>query len=145
MKTRSKRFLNLATLCLALLGTTLLMVQPVKASTEEAQSYTAYQEGDESFTEVSSGDLEAEEDGMSPERRRGFSEGFNAGQKGTSSSINRDNIALPTDKESKWDKTFGDTDYKDGYEEGYRKGWQEGHPIAATLEWLWQVITSWFR
>ncbi|VHH05432.1 Uncharacterised protein [Streptococcus pyogenes] len=31
MKTKSKRFLNLATLCLALLGTTLLMAQPVKA------------------------------------------------------------------------------------------------------------------
>ncbi|HER3004979.1 TPA: hypothetical protein ACQKR9_001260 [Streptococcus pyogenes] len=31
MKTRSKRFLNLATLSLALLGTTLLMAQPVKA------------------------------------------------------------------------------------------------------------------
>ncbi|HGK8122455.1 TPA: hypothetical protein ACJ7B5_001070, partial [Streptococcus pyogenes] len=31
MKTKSKRFLNLATLCLALLGTTLLMTRPVKA------------------------------------------------------------------------------------------------------------------
>ncbi|HEP4577285.1 TPA: hypothetical protein VCT85_001539, partial [Streptococcus pyogenes] len=31
MKTKSKRFLNLATLCLALLGTTLLMGQPIKA------------------------------------------------------------------------------------------------------------------
>ncbi|HFN2786403.1 TPA: hypothetical protein ACHDB9_000240 [Streptococcus pyogenes] len=31
MKTKSKRFLNLATLCLALLGTTLLMARPVKA------------------------------------------------------------------------------------------------------------------
>lgn len=31
MKTRSKRFLNLATLCLALLGTTVLMGRPVKA------------------------------------------------------------------------------------------------------------------
>ncbi|ACI60683.1 hypothetical protein JavanS529_0001 [Streptococcus satellite phage Javan529] len=31
MKTKSKRFLNLATLCLALLGTTLLMGHPVKA------------------------------------------------------------------------------------------------------------------
>ncbi|HGI1275852.1 TPA: hypothetical protein ACJP78_001024 [Streptococcus pyogenes] len=31
MKTKSKRFLNLATLCLALLGTTLLMGRPVKA------------------------------------------------------------------------------------------------------------------
>ncbi|HFG8857326.1 TPA: hypothetical protein ACGI6T_000409 [Streptococcus pyogenes] len=31
MKTKSKRFLNLATLCLALLGTTLLMTCPVKA------------------------------------------------------------------------------------------------------------------
>ncbi|VGT85493.1 hypothetical membrane associated protein [Streptococcus pyogenes] len=31
MKTKSKRFLNLATLCLTLLGTTLLTTQPVKA------------------------------------------------------------------------------------------------------------------
>ncbi|HFX4942823.1 TPA: hypothetical protein ACM7T7_001153 [Streptococcus pyogenes] len=144
MKTRSKHFLNLATLCLALLGTTLLMVQPVKASTEE-ESYTTYQEGYESFTEASSGDLDTEEDGMSSERKRGFSEGFKAGQYGTSSSISRDNIALPTDKGSNWDRSFGDTDYKDGYEDGYRKGWQKGHPIAATLEWLWQVITSWFQ
>ncbi|MGS7227693.1 hypothetical protein ACEN46_00975 [Streptococcus pyogenes] len=33
MKTKSKRFLNLATLCLALLGTTLLMGRPVNADT----------------------------------------------------------------------------------------------------------------
>ncbi|VHE09202.1 Uncharacterised protein [Streptococcus pyogenes] len=38
MKTKSKRFLNLATLCLALLGTTLLMEQPVKAETSTVRS-----------------------------------------------------------------------------------------------------------
>ncbi|HHJ8463086.1 TPA: hypothetical protein ACQMRN_001662, partial [Streptococcus pyogenes] len=70
-----KKSLKLTTLCLALIGTTLLMVQPVKASTEE-ESYTTYQEGYESFTEASLDDLDAEEDGMSSERKRGFSEGF---------------------------------------------------------------------
>lgn len=38
MKTKSKRFLNLATLCLALLGTTLLMARPVKAEVVMTQS-----------------------------------------------------------------------------------------------------------
>ncbi|MFQ8307439.1 hypothetical protein [Streptococcus pyogenes] len=51
MKTKSKRFLNLATLCLALLGTTLLMEQPVKAEkpaadrVEDQGKYTPYQRG----------------------------------------------------------------------------------------------------
>ncbi|HEP4818970.1 TPA: hypothetical protein VCV81_001409 [Streptococcus pyogenes] len=38
MKTRPKRFLNLATLSLALLGTTLLMAQPVKADNDTRES-----------------------------------------------------------------------------------------------------------
>ncbi|HGM9000959.1 TPA: hypothetical protein ACKQOX_000459 [Streptococcus pyogenes] len=37
MKTKSKRFLNLATLCLALLGTTLLMARPVKAEVSRSE------------------------------------------------------------------------------------------------------------
>ncbi|HES6778377.1 TPA: hypothetical protein VO310_000451 [Streptococcus pyogenes] len=44
MKTKSKRFLNLATLCLALLGTTLLMTQPVKAG-ESGAAYVSDYEG----------------------------------------------------------------------------------------------------
>ncbi|HER1920635.1 TPA: hypothetical protein VKO32_000608 [Streptococcus pyogenes NGAS346] len=47
MKTKSKRFLNLATLCLALLGTTLLMTRPVKAEVISKREYmTRYWEGD---------------------------------------------------------------------------------------------------
>ncbi|MEY1913124.1 hypothetical protein AB7826_03220 [Streptococcus pyogenes] len=47
MKTKSKRFLNLATLCLALLGTTLLMGRPVKAevvSRDNSTEQTEYNE-----------------------------------------------------------------------------------------------------
>ncbi|AIG49969.1 hypothetical protein STAB901_01990 [Streptococcus pyogenes STAB901] len=51
MKTKSKRFLNLATLCLALLGTTLLMARPVKAEgperdrVEDQERENPYQKG----------------------------------------------------------------------------------------------------
>ncbi|HER1886306.1 TPA: hypothetical protein VJO90_001639 [Streptococcus pyogenes] len=41
-------------------------------------------------------------------------------------------------------KSTYDEAYKDGYEFGYRKGWDDGHPIQATLDWLWITITSWF-
>lgn len=53
MKTRSKRFLSLATLCLALplLGTTLLTTQPVKAEVVLTQSSAGGSNGSEKNSE----------------------------------------------------------------------------------------------
>ncbi|HER2639475.1 TPA: hypothetical protein ACHIFC_001187 [Streptococcus pyogenes] len=65
MKTKSKRFLNLATLCLALLGTTLLTTQPVKA-----------EEGQNKQQEVSVSSQSGQSEG---EDRNDFKEGFRDG------------------------------------------------------------------
>ncbi|VHM38841.1 hypothetical protein [Streptococcus pyogenes] len=72
MKTRSKRFLNLATLCLALLGTTLLMAQPVKAEGESPDSSTLLMsagdevtdEQDSYIEELYRNDLSLDKDGF---------------------------------------------------------------------------------
>ncbi|HHR3331808.1 TPA: hypothetical protein ACS4RZ_001388, partial [Streptococcus pyogenes] len=73
MKTKSKRFLNLATLCLALLGTTLLTTQPVKANSDTRKSHerldqkgeNPYQEGKENG--YSDGQRDGKKEGSSPE------------------------------------------------------------------------------
>ncbi|HEQ5503775.1 TPA: hypothetical protein VHD08_001800, partial [Streptococcus pyogenes] len=67
MKTKSKRFLNLATLCLALLGTTLLMEQPVKA---EVQVIRQEQLSDTETSENETNDPEMNE--YLQEREKGY-------------------------------------------------------------------------
>ncbi|QCK28283.1 hypothetical protein [Streptococcus pyogenes] len=140
MKTKSKRFLNLATLCLALLGTTLLMTRPVKA-----EIVVTHQQSSDSSTLVNSSD----EDGSSErteqagydgkrDRKRGYGDGYEFGRK----SDNRDDlditkILIPQD--------IIDTDeYKDGYEEGFGAGWHDAHPITSFIEMAWQFLTDIF-
>ncbi|HEP1479347.1 hypothetical protein [Streptococcus pyogenes] len=127
MKTKSKRFLNLATLCLALLGTTLLMGQPVKAEGVYADPMHITEQDDES------GDKYTES------HRKGTEDGYEAGKKATNDTLKRANIQVP----GKLDPEG----YKDGYEGGFSKGYNEvNHPILTAIEeflsWLWGLFTT---
>ncbi|WP_186433267.1 hypothetical protein [Streptococcus pyogenes] len=127
MKTRSKRFLNLATLCLALLGTALLMAHPVKAEVMSKEEY---------MTRFELGDLG--DDSALEARYKGYLEGYEKG-------FNGDDMPKRTGIEVSEgvQPSYGD-DYRDGYEEGYGQGRHEGHPVKAFLEDLWGFLTNVF-
>ncbi|HER3473290.1 TPA: hypothetical protein ACQNTQ_000575 [Streptococcus pyogenes] len=145
MKTKSKRFVNLATLCLALLGTTLLMGRPVKA--EAIPTTREVQQSDEStedsdireqyMTTFGLTDLNGHQD-----RFKGYLDGYKEGLQG-SNRPGRGDIRVP-------DGFTGerDSDYRDGYEQGFGEGKHKGHPIEAFLEEVWNFLTgifsSWF-
>ncbi|HHK1867434.1 TPA: hypothetical protein ACQOKL_000652, partial [Streptococcus pyogenes] len=110
MKTKSKRFLNLATLCLALLGTTLLMGQPVKAEVtkrsqgsdqSEVQEQNPYQEG------------------KSKGHRLGLSEGKKKDAPPQPSNTLPDSNPYSSNSEQNYY-------YRKGYEEGYTQGYYQG-------------------
>ncbi|HEP1280791.1 TPA: hypothetical protein VB373_000685 [Streptococcus pyogenes] len=113
MKTKSKRFLKLATLCLALLGTTLLMGQPVKAEMMQKSDYMAQFGGYYSSLEA---------------RYEGYVEGYKRGFGGDDMPA-RTEIKVPESVQSS-----DDSDYRDGYEEGFEQGRHEGYPVVAFLE-----------
>ncbi|HFK0955660.1 TPA: hypothetical protein ACGYPT_001531 [Streptococcus pyogenes] len=126
MKTKkSKRFLNLATLCLALLGTTLLMGRPVKAEVisvkaeviSKREYMTRYWEGG---SDKYPAYLEA--------RYKGYVEGYNEGLEGQDRP-KRDNIKVPGDVQLSYD-----TDYRDGYEEGFGEGHHKHDPLKTEAE-----------
>ncbi|HEP6115142.1 TPA: hypothetical protein VLM34_000742 [Streptococcus pyogenes] len=101
MKTKSKRFVNLATLCLALLGTTLLMEQPVRAEVvtkvqqdEKADWYRGYEEG--------------------------LKKGKAASQR---EDLVRKEIPVPEGVSDKGE-------YWDGFETGYSAGWYQNHDFV---------------
>ncbi|HER2581188.1 TPA: hypothetical protein VJY08_000501 [Streptococcus pyogenes] len=102
MKTKSKRFLNLATLCLALLGTTLLMEQPVKA------------DGRQDKPVLQRVDYDQEVD-------RGFREGYLAGSQPDAPKDPKKTLEYDPDSD---DPTNG---YNDGYGSGYSEGWRKTH------------------
>ncbi|HEP1520574.1 TPA: hypothetical protein VB519_000285 [Streptococcus pyogenes] len=103
MKTRSKRFLNLATLCLALLGTTLLMEQPVKAEAIRTDGQT-------------------EHISQSTDRQKDRDAGYEAGLRDG----RRDAQTLSEPREPDQDQgDFKSLDYCDGYFIGYYRGWDE--------------------
>ncbi|HES9188723.1 hypothetical protein [Streptococcus pyogenes] len=114
MKTKSKRFLNLATLCLALLGTTLLMARPVKAEVVKTDASTI------------SGSGEGEESDKYW-WNRGHTDGYKEGEK---SEIRKD---LDRKTFSNFPEGLKDDDYEnrgeymDGYETGYSEGWHSKH------------------
>ncbi|VGV18989.1 hypothetical protein [Streptococcus pyogenes] len=139
MKTKSKRFLNLATLCLALLGTTLLMGQPVKAEAV----YTNPQSG-ERLTSVGgpsedSGSEKTQQtsDDDRRDRNRGYEEGYKRGQESDNRDLDRDTIEVPYN-------VIDGVEYKDGYEEGFGVGWHDAHPITSFIEMALQFFTSIF-
>ncbi|HHY1273200.1 hypothetical protein AB7996_08470, partial [Streptococcus pyogenes] len=128
MKTKSKRFSNLATLCLALLGTTLLMAHPVKAEgvTQERNRVThttGGTDGNESLKQW----------------HRGYDEGYEKGLSGSDRS-ERGDIDVPEDIDSQ----YGD-DYKDGYEGGFEDGRRKAKPIETFLEDVWEFFRDIFK
>ncbi|HES9102387.1 TPA: hypothetical protein VPG64_001418 [Streptococcus pyogenes] len=146
MKTKSKRFLNLATLCLALLGTTLLMARPVKAEVEQAtgERVTAVGTDDEDssirqkyFETWGRGD-ENLTGQYYQGRLDGYVDGYKEGQKPDSSKEPKD--GYQTKK--------GDNEYKNGYNDtyplGHHDGWEEEHPVQALLDFIWTVLSGFF-
>ncbi|HEP1960390.1 hypothetical membrane associated protein [Streptococcus pyogenes] len=148
MKTKSKRFLNLATLCLALLGTTLLMEQPVKAEAVAVKEVQQIEENAEDSDikreymdrlKITNSDLEEQE--HLKNRVQGYLSGYKEGFRGSTRPETED-IPIP-------DGFEGDTgDYKDGYEEGFGEGRRKNYPVQAFLEEVWGFLTevfgSWF-
>ncbi|HEQ1488952.1 TPA: hypothetical protein VD593_000394 [Streptococcus pyogenes] len=129
MKTKSKRFLNLATLCLALLGTTLLMGQPIKAEAVVSDLNDA----------VSSMGDTAEETDVNID-----------GQKDNAPRLfDSSTLEPPTNPyedagdtlNSNWFKSG----YSDAYGQAYEQGWNDTHPIQSTLIWLWGIVRNLFR
>ncbi|QCK24825.1 Uncharacterised protein [Streptococcus pyogenes] len=108
MKTKSKRFLNLATLCLALLGTTLLMARPVKAS---------------GGNELSSRSGQAITYNYEEEFEKGKKAGYLAGKRPGAPG----DPAEDPEKDPKYkpDSENYNDGYTDGYENGYSMGWHE--------------------
>ncbi|HES5908713.1 TPA: hypothetical protein VOX87_000653 [Streptococcus pyogenes] len=131
MKTKSKRFLNLATLCLALLGTTLLIAQPVKAevtvaTTEGVQQAEKNAENityKEYMAQFGLGELE---EPYYKSRFQGYLDGYKEGLEGSrSTSPEPKDIQLPNG-------FSGDpVGYTDGYEEGFGKGAHKHRPLEA--------------
>ncbi|HER6416902.1 TPA: hypothetical protein VLO78_000473 [Streptococcus pyogenes] len=155
MKTKSKRFLNLATLCLALLGTTLLMGRPVKAEGVANGTLRNNEERDSIKKQYAEnweqGDLK---DPYYKGRLDGYVNGYEEGKKLNAphpedvkdDHLNKQPLAIPY---AHRDQVNGDrgqytSGYSDTYAGGYHDGWTSNHPIQATLEWLWGEISNWF-
>ncbi|KGE59961.1 hypothetical protein SPYSS1447_0450 [Streptococcus pyogenes SS1447] len=142
MKTKSKRFVNIATLCLALLGTTLLMAHPVKA---EGVTFQREQEM------VGSGDYGQEthqgsSEGQALDELSGFNgtesqvKGYKAGY---DDAIN-DKPQTPRDQ-LKVPSNLDESDYKDGYGIGYNYGWEQNHPIEVAVMNFFNWVLSFFN
>lgn len=157
MKTKkSKRFLNLATLCLALLGTTLLMAHPVKAEEESAGNSTLMSTSEEATDEQDSyieeqyrNGLSLDEDGFknhleeddyNKHRFEGFKDGYKDGSNPNAEEIGDEAL----DKKAKAKAEGKGDGYSDGYQSGYSEGWRQGHPIKAFLGFIWSMISSFF-
>ncbi|MGS7109253.1 hypothetical protein ACEN6Y_02295 [Streptococcus pyogenes] len=148
MKTKSKRFLNLATLCLALplLGTTLLMARPVKADVsrsegaERTEQQNLFRGPQEDFEE---GNDEAGSYTYTWEKDRDFGkqQGLEAGKNGYGPNISRDDISVPVGMQNP-------DEYKDGYQEGYSEGWHQEHPLLGVVfdvfVSIWGVVSGLF-
>ncbi|EMO8655615.1 TPA: hypothetical protein ACKTEE_001625 [Streptococcus pyogenes] len=136
MKTKSKRFLNLATLCLALLGTTLLMAHPVKA---EVARQSVEQEVTQQRNRVTDTTGGTDGDESHKQWNRGYDKGYEEGLSG-SDRIERDDIDVPEDIASQYRD-----DYKDGYEGGFEDGRRKAKPIETFLEEVWEFFASIFK
>ncbi|HFX5146684.1 TPA: hypothetical protein ACIEVS_000967 [Streptococcus pyogenes] len=133
MKTKSKRFLNLATLCLALLGTTLLMTRPVKAEVSLVRgTQQTVENAEDSDAKIEKEYLERYglnklEGQYYIDRFRGYLNGHKDGLKGSKRPKPGD-IPIPSDFQ-------GDRqDYKDGYEEGFAEGRYKRRPLETEAE-----------
>ncbi|VHM54101.1 Uncharacterised protein [Streptococcus pyogenes] len=143
MKTKSKRFLNLATLCLALLSTTLLTTQPVKAEGVLRDPQPVNQDSGQR------GSRESQQEGVGSSysdngeerQKQAYQAGWDAGLL-AGKGAEQPNVEIENIPPSAYDNTYFDGDYKDGYQGGHRKGWDEGHPFQAALNWLWGLVSE---
>ncbi|HHD5572800.1 TPA: hypothetical protein ACNYSJ_000198 [Streptococcus pyogenes] len=116
MKTKSKRFLNLVTLCLALLGTTLLMGRPVKAE-EDSDIKKEY------MKRLMLTDSDLEPGGYFSKRVQGYLKGYADGQR---------KDAREPDSNSYGPNFDAYDGYKDGYDEGYDEGWRKANEAGGS-------------
>ncbi|HHK0067022.1 hypothetical protein [Streptococcus pyogenes] len=136
MKTKSKRFLNLATLCLALFGA-VWIGRPIEArhSTEDTvvQGLRSYPSDSE----------EEQQQRVNDAHDRGHADGYQDGREGIPKKDREEIKNTPqgidkTELSDYWDS------YEISYDEGYKQ-WSGEHPVEATLSWIWETITSWVR
>ncbi|VGU84682.1 hypothetical protein [Streptococcus pyogenes] len=122
MKTKSKRFSNLATLCLALLGTTLLMARPVKAEgperdrVEDQERENPYQKG------LRDGNKAGYEQGKQDRQQK-----QNVSPDASPTPPDRDKVEVPEPGNNPYDKDDDKQRYKNGwniaYLSSYFNGW----------------------
>ncbi|HEQ9279490.1 TPA: hypothetical protein VJW12_000088 [Streptococcus pyogenes] len=138
MKTKSKRFLNLATLCLALLSTTLLTTQPVKAEGRQETTRSI-----DTSSENAGVHQSLETGGDNPydyndARNKGYEKGYEAGKRPGAPKEPDDDDSIHNPYEG----------YSDGYIAGYYAGWHETHLIESTIdsivEWVLGVFSYFF-
>ncbi|HHK0053390.1 TPA: hypothetical protein ACQMHT_001508 [Streptococcus pyogenes] len=129
------------TLCLALLGTTLLMGRPVKA---EEVSPNIGVEGTSQYYGEMQGEYDEEAELSSKDREFGRQNGQKDGKEGKNGfgpTINRDDIQVP-------EKVKHQDEYQDGYEQGYREGWQQEHPLLGVVfdvfDLIWGAVGGFF-
>ncbi|HEQ9125480.1 Uncharacterised protein [Streptococcus pyogenes] len=115
MKTKSKRFLNLATLCLALLGTTLLTTQPAEAEV------ILYRPDWTSRGSDSQAKSQAKDDPYQRGREEGHRAGLEAAKKGGNSTISPGDVPEPYGPDEHKNSL-----YRSGYTDMYRHGYSEG-------------------
>ncbi|HEQ2372574.1 TPA: hypothetical protein ACQOLV_000312 [Streptococcus pyogenes] len=140
MKTKSKRFLNLATLCLALLGTTLLTTEPVKAEVVMTQRSAGDSKKPENGEQQDQDRVQDRGDNVTKEDwDRGYDDGYKKGEE----SNTREELDRRT-FDSFPEGISDQGDYLDGYEGGYEAGWRKGHPVEAFLEDVWEFLTGVF-
>ncbi|HFD5537183.1 TPA: hypothetical protein ACF418_001561 [Streptococcus pyogenes] len=117
MKTKkSKRFLNLATLCLALLGTTLLMEQSAEAEVILIPRPDWTSRGSDSRAKS-----QAENDPHQRGRVEGYQAGLEAAKKGGNSTISPGDVPKPYGSDEQKNGS-----YKSGYTDMYRHGYSAG-------------------
>ncbi|HES9188721.1 hypothetical protein [Streptococcus pyogenes] len=153
MKTKSKRFLNLATLCLALLGTTLLTTQPVKAEgvVNGTNGTLRNNEERDSIKKQYAENWEQLKDPYHKGRLDGYVNGYEDGQKldaphpedMKNDHLNKQPQAIPYDYKDRGNRGQYTSGYGDTYMAGYHDGWTNNNKIQATLEWLWDEISNW--
>ncbi|HER5582431.1 TPA: hypothetical protein VK267_000597 [Streptococcus pyogenes] len=116
MKTKSKRFVNLATLCLALLGTTLLMEQSAEAEVILIPRPDWTSRGSDSRAKS-----QAENDPHQRGRVEGYQAGLEAAKKGGNSTISPGDVPKPYGSDEQKNGS-----YKSGYTDMYRHGYSAG-------------------
>ncbi|HHJ7820772.1 TPA: hypothetical protein ACQNDY_001617 [Streptococcus pyogenes] len=119
MKTKSKRFLNLATLCLALLGTTLLMGRPVNADMDGYGSDSKVQREQSPYDK-----------GVRDGHAAGYKQGKQDKEGSPDASLTPpDKLRVPEPESNPYDKDHDKQNnqrYKNGWDTAYRSSYYTG-------------------